>query len=191
MAEFKDYNHLLIQLFSYVVFALLFACAPVDMDKDMEKDNESSVVNQDNQEEIVVPEGTVDLGIVLTREDGTTYRLYWATSNLCEDGLCPNPEDYGDYFAWGETEPHYATGHSLDNPCNNWRTIEGKAMTGYDWASYKWGDGKYNNIKFSRYCPEDKAHYWDGTGTPDNKTEFSDYNYADDAAPIHHMSGCL
>ena len=50
-----------------------------------------------------VPEEAVDLGIVMTREDGTTYRLYWAKSNLSENGLCTNPEDYGDYYAWGET----------------------------------------------------------------------------------------
>ncbi len=79
-----------------------------------------------------IPEEAVDLGIVMTRKDGTTYKLYWAKSNLSEDGLCSNPEDYGDYYAWGETEPH-----------------DGK--TGYKWASYKWCEGsnttltKYNN----------------------------------------------
>lgn len=45
----------------------------------------------------------VDLGIVLTREDGTEYNLYWAKSNLCENGLCANPEEYGDYYDWGGT----------------------------------------------------------------------------------------
>ena len=59
-----------------------------------------------------VPGGVVDMGIIMTREDGTTYKLYWAKSNLCESGLCANPEDYGDYYAWGETEPYYAAGHS-------------------------------------------------------------------------------
>ena len=53
----------------------------------------------------VCPEGAVDLGIVMTRENGTTYKLFWAKSNLSADGLCENPWDYGDYFAWGETEP--------------------------------------------------------------------------------------
>ena len=31
----------------------------------------------------VVPEGTVDLGLVLTRADGTTYNLYWADITSC------------------------------------------------------------------------------------------------------------
>ena len=54
-----------------------------------------------------IPEEAVDLGIEMTRGDGTTYKLYWAKSNLSEDGLCSNPEDYGDYYAWGETEDIY------------------------------------------------------------------------------------
>ena len=40
-----------------------------------------------------IPDGAVDLGIVMTREDGTTYKLYWAKSNLSETGLCATPED--------------------------------------------------------------------------------------------------
>ena len=52
-----------------------------------------------------VPDGAVDLGIVMTRDDGTTYKLYWAKANLSRNGLCSNPEDYGDFFAWGETAP--------------------------------------------------------------------------------------
>ena len=47
----------------------------------------------------------VDLGL----ESGTL----WATCNVGAD----NPEDYGDYFAWGETEP----------------------KENYSWDTYKWG----------------------------------------------------
>lgn len=53
-----------------------------------------------------IPDGAVDLGIEMTREDGTGYKLYWAESNLnFKTGLCAKPEDYGDYYAWGETVP--------------------------------------------------------------------------------------
>ena len=48
------------------------------------------------------------MGIVMTREDGSTYKLYWAETNLCESGLCQRPEDLGDYYAWEETQPYYA-----------------------------------------------------------------------------------
>ena len=68
--------------------------------------------------ESICPEGAIDLGIVMTRQNGTTYKLYWAESNLCESGLCTNPEDYGDHYAWGETEPK--------SICN--------------WITYKWCD---------------------------------------------------
>ena len=51
------------------------------------------------------PKGAVDLGIVITRKDGSTYKLYWAKSNLSTSGLCANPEDYGDYFVWYLVEP--------------------------------------------------------------------------------------
>ena len=92
-----------------------------------------------------LPEGAIDLGIVISK-DGTSHDLYWAASNLCEDGLVDSPELFGDYYAWGETEPHYAKGHSQDNPCSNWRVIDGKTMTGYNLANYKWYDNSTGKI---------------------------------------------
>ena len=129
------------------------------------KDEKYGEVLSFTTKELIVPAGAVDLGIERTRADGTIYTLYWATSNLGEDGLCPNPEDYGDYYAWGETAPYY----SNQNPLT-WK--DGKM--GYSWRSYKWSLGsedaltKYNNSSSS--------------GIVDNKTEFRDYNYEDDAA---------
>ena len=70
------------------------------------------------------PAGTVDLGIVMTRTDGTTYKLYWAKSNLSDKGLCANPEDYGDYYAWGETE----------------------SKSDYSWSTYKWCNGSSSTL---------------------------------------------
>ena len=105
-----------------------------------------------------IPAGAVDLGVVMTRTDGTAYKLYWAKSNLSSSGLCANPEDYGDYYAWGETEPYY----SCQDPLT-WKS----GKTGYDWASYKWSNGDYN--KLTKYCPDNRTDYWDGSGNPDNK----------------------
>ncbi|MBR4775414.1 MAG: hypothetical protein IK008_04900 [Bacteroidales bacterium] len=87
-----------------------------------------------------VPAGAVDLGVVVTRVDGTSYKLYWAASNLSEDGLCPNPEDYGDYYAWGET----------------------KAKKDYSWNSYKWCNGSDDSL--TRYNTDSSK------GAVDNKT---------------------
>ena len=41
--------------------------------------------------------------------NGKKYRLIFAKSNLTKDGLAANEYDYGDYFAWGTTEPWYSS----------------------------------------------------------------------------------
>ncbi len=94
---------------------------------------------------------------------GLPSGLKWATCNVGAD----NPEDYGDYFAWGETEPHYTEGHSRDTPCSNWK--EGK--TGYFWSSYKWLESETNRLT--------KYNTISSYGTVDNNTTLE---LADDAA---------
>lgn len=66
----------------------------------------------------------------------------WATCNVGAS----KPEDYGDYFAWGETEP----------------------KDYYDWSTYKWCNGSYDTQ--TKYCP------YSDYGTVDNKAtlELSD-----------------
>lgn len=56
---------------------------------------------------------------------GLPSGLLWATCNVGAD----NPEDYGDYFAWAETEP--------------------KSV--YNWSTYKYCDGGYY-YKLTKYC---------------------------------------
>ena len=76
----------------------------------------------------------------------------WASFNLG----ATKPEDYGDYYAWGETEPYY---HRLV-PSPVWN--DGKEA-GYDWPSYKWCNGssssitKYNTSALTQLDPEDDA----------------------------------
>ena len=111
-------------LFALAALSLLFACTP----------------EEGGVEESKCPKGAVDLGIVMTREDGTTYKLYWAKSNLSDKGLCANPEDYGDYYAWGETEPKES----------------------YSWPTYKFGTS--SSGPFSKY--NTSSSY----GSIDNKT---------------------
>ena len=62
-------------------------------------------------------------------------------------GLCASPEEFGDYFAWGEKEPYYAEGNADMSPCSDWRL----GKTGYDWGSYKWCNGAKD--KLTKYCP--------------------------------------
>ena len=50
----------------------------------------------------------VDLGLTITI--GTkNYKVIFAKSNLTKEGLAANEYDYGDYFAWGATEPWYSS----------------------------------------------------------------------------------
>ena len=112
--------------------------------------------------ESTIPAGAVDLGIVMTRTDGTTYKLYWAQSNLSTSGFCANPEDYGDYYAWGETEPYYTEGHSQDSPCSSWRSRTNPLIPGYNSASYKWCNESCTTLT--------KYNTNSSYGTVDNKT---------------------
>jgi len=73
---------------------------------------------------------------------GLPSGLLWATCNVGAD----SPEDYGDYFAWGET------------------TIK----INYDWFTYQWCNGSYNTL--TKYNTDSSY------GIVDNKTvlELSD-----------------
>ena len=73
---------------------------------------------------------------------GLPSGVLWATCNVGAD----SPEDYGDYFAWGETTP----------------------KSTYDWSTYKWCNGSYDTQ--TKYCTNSYL------GTVDNKTilELSD-----------------
>lgn len=96
----------------------------------------------------------------------------WASFNLGAS----TPEEYGDYYAWGETEVYYEPGYS-QSATPLWK--EGKT-TGYSWGSYKWCNGDYWLL--TKYCPSNYSNYWDGEGTPDGKTTLGGYDYEDDAA---------
>lgn len=75
------------------------------------------------------PRDYVDLGL----PSGTL----WATCNVGAD----SPEEYGDYFAWGETY----------------------AKNRYLWFDYGWSDGTYDTM--AKYCTDSSY------GTVDNKIE--------------------
>ena len=101
-----------------------------------------------------VPEA-VDLGL----------SVKWASFNLG----ATKPEEYGDYFAWGETEPYYS---SVDL----WTWKEGKSG-GYVWSSYKWCNA--DNYKLTKYCSNSESGY---NGFTDGKTVLDP---EDDAAHVN------
>ena len=89
----------------------------------------------------------VDLGL----PSGTL----WATMNIG----ATSPEDYGDYFAWGETEGYNS------------------GKTTFNWSTYKWCEGDYNTM--TKYCTNSRYGY---NGFTDNKTELDP---EDDAACVN------
>ena len=112
-------------LFALAALSLIFACTPE---------------NNNNGHLGPCPSGAVDLGL----------SVYWATTNIGAS----NPEDYGDYYAWGETDPYYSSQSPL-----TWKN--GKSA-GYDWASYEWCNGSSSTLT--------KYNTQSSFGTVDNKT---------------------
>ena len=99
--------------------------------------------------------GVVDLGL--------PSGLKWASCNLGASA----PEEWGDYFAWGETEPYYEEGlgygQSGDERTTNPVWKQGKEA-GYNWPSYKWCMGTNNTL--TKYCARFE---WGADGFTDNK----------------------
>ncbi len=63
----------------------------------------------------------------------------WATTNIG----ATTPNEYGDYFAWGETSPHY----SVNGTDTTW--LDGYEQ-GYSWANYRYCNGNENTL--TKYC---------------------------------------
>ena len=104
--------------------------ADVNGDGEINISDVNAIINIIHEDEALIDEHEwVDLGL----PSGTL----WATCNVGANA----PEEYGDYFAWGETEP----------------------KDYYDWSNYKWCNGSLNSL--TKYCT--KSIY----GTVDGKTE--------------------
>ncbi|MCR5658495.1 MAG: hypothetical protein K6G25_04135 [Bacteroidales bacterium] len=86
---------------------------------------------------------------------GLPSGLLWATCNVGAD----SPEDYGDYFAWGETQPKDT----------------------YSWSTYQYCNGSNNTL--TKYCNNSSYGY---NGFTDNLTTLQP---SDDAATAQWGSG--
>ena len=107
--------------------------------------NAAADVNNDG--EISVADVNVLIDIILKGDElpdehewvdlGLPSGTLWATCNVGANA----PEEYGDHFAWGETEP----------------------KDFYDWSTYKWCNG--TKYVLTKYCTENRY------GLVDGKTE--------------------
>lgn len=82
----------------------------------------------------------VDMGQFMI--DSKTYRVIFTKTNLTSSGIAENESDFGDYFAWGATEPWYDN-ISFDgtSPTVTWKT--NYTSGGYSESNYNtYSNGK-------------------------------------------------
>lgn len=119
---------------------------------DVDGDGEITVADITATASIILGKGTTNHEYV---DLGLPSKTLWATCNVGAE----KPEDFGKYFAWGET-----VGYGSD-------TTDGHS---FDWASYKWSGG--TNESMTKYCTN--SDY----GTVDNKKVLDS---DDDAATVN------
>ena len=110
-------------------------------------DADEDLIYKDKGDEPEPEPEAVDLGL--------PSGLKWASFNLG----ATKPEEYGDYFAWGEVEP----------------------KTDYSWSTYKWCKGGFGQL--TKYCNSSSNGY---NGFTDNKTILDP---EDDAAAVNLGGG--
>lgn len=93
---------------------------------------------------------------------GTSVK--WASFNVG----ATKPEESGDFYAWGETDPQYIYLNPL--------TLKEGIEEGYAWESYKWSKG--SNKTLTKYCSVPELGY---NGFTDGKTVLE---MEDDAANV-------
>lgn len=101
-----------------------------DEKKDLDEGQKSS-----SEKPSTAPEGVVAVDLGLS--------VKWASCNVG----ATKPEEYGDYFAWGDTTTYYEAGYAEESPQKHWK--EGKS-SGFSWSSYKWCNG--SNYTMTKYC---------------------------------------
>ena len=131
-------------VFSFFISSYLFIIVSLSLiafsacSKDEEKTTPSST--QDSESSESSGDGTQQYNAGKAVDLGLSVK--WADMNVGAS----KPEDYGDYFAWGETKP----------------------KTTYNWSTYKWCEGSDDTM--TKYCTNSSR------GTVDDKTvlELSD-----------------
>ena len=110
-----------------------------------------ALANKDSETIYVVEDSHdyVDIGL----RDGNNNKILFATCNIGAS----SPEEYGDYFAWGETSKRYTS-------------INGSSVVGgsFEWYNCPYHTGDDEIVGWSKYIPTGKESYSE-TGVADNK----------------------
>jgi len=125
MKVLKYVQRFFILLFVGFTLCAVQACGDNEENEPIQEPNEEEVVNPDNGKEEDEPSGKPTIETI----NGHEYvdlglSVKWATCNVGAS----QPEDYGDYYAWGETEE----------------------KSDYSWETYKWCKGTYDTM--TKYC---------------------------------------
>lgn len=70
----------------------------------------------------------IDLGLIITRPDGSRYKLLWADRNLGASST----EEYGDYFAWGQSAANKSTYSQATYDLTKYNADDGKTELGLE-----------------------------------------------------------
>lgn len=97
--------------------------------------------------------------------------VVWANCNVGAN----SPEEYGDYFAWGETTPSYTGDSQAVSP--TWKTGKG----GYDWSNYSLCNGSITTM--TKYCSDSSYGIVDDKTVLERGLEGQSSN--DDAASVN------
>ena len=84
----------------------------------------------------------------------------WATFNVGATA----PEEYGDYYTWGDVDTYYKDGYAHETTMYYYQWKDGKT-DGYTWKNYKWNNG--NGASLTKYCNNSNFGY---NGFTDDKT---------------------
>ena len=130
----------------------LMQCAGVKNIISLTKAEYDALTNKDSETIYVVAEYThdyVDLGL----RDGNGQKILFATCNIGASA----PQEYGDYFAWGETSKRYTS-------------INGSSIIGgsFEWSNCPYHTGDDDQTGFTKYIPAGQESYSE-TGVADNK----------------------
>lgn len=125
------------QVSKHIAVVLVLDCS-TSMGNAFAPMKEAAVDFIEAMEQTSTGEGGLGYGL----ENGYEYvdlglSVKWATCNVG----ATKSEDYGDYFAWGETQP----------------------KSTYNWNTYKWCNGSYNTL--TKYCTNSDYGTYDGKST--------------------------
>lgn len=139
-------KNVFLTLMALSAVAVFFSCSSGD-NEDTNNNNgmtnsEEDTNHYEGQRGIVTEDQEVDLGLMVTIKS-REYRVIFAKSNLTAKGLAEKESDFGDYFAWGATDPWLVS-----------YTVSGDKLTDLVWKNDKSSGYTWENAP---YCDPDSA----------------------------------